>query len=67
MLVVNEAVQSLLADMVTTVCEGGVSMAEDNIFQKLILIGPTPAVEDVVAEDGEHIMELALEEEHIDS
>ena len=54
MLFVNTSVQRLVADVVRTVHAGDSSVAEDNIFQKLILIGLTPAVEDVVAEDAEH-------------
>ena len=54
MLSVNTSVQRLVADVVRTVHAGDSSVAEDNIFQKLILIGLTPAVEDVVAEDAEH-------------
>ena len=41
-------------------------MNEDNRFKKLILICPTPATEDVVAENEEHITELALEEKYTD-
>ena len=50
-----------------TAYEGDMAMAEDNIFQKLILIGLTTAVEDVAVVDAVHIMALALEERGIDS
>ena len=42
-------------------------MAEENRYQELILIGLTPAVEDVVGEEPVHSMVLALEEERIES
>ena len=41
-------------------------MSEDDRSQKLKLIGQTPAVEDVVAEDADHKTALASEEELID-
>ena len=44
MLYVNIAMQRLVEDVVTTVYVGDVDVAEEIIFQKLILIGPTPDV-----------------------
>ena len=67
MLAVNEAVQRLVADTEMTVHAGEVVMAEEGRSQKLILMGLTPAVKDVVTEDAVHIMALAFEEEHIES
>ena len=51
--------------MVTTVHVSDVAMEDYGIFQKLILIGLTLAVEDVVAEDAVHRMALALEDKRI--
>ena len=53
--------------METMVHTGDMAMAEGDRFQKLKLIGQTPDVEDVVAEDVEHKMVLALEGGRIDS
>ena len=64
---INEAAKRLVIDLVTTVHKGEVSVAEDSRSHKLIIIGKTPAVEDVVAEDLVHRMALNLEEERIDS
>ena len=60
LLVINIAVQRLVADAVTTVHAGWVGVAEDNRSQKLKLIGQTPALEDVVLEYVLHIMALTL-------
>ena len=67
MLVVNTAVEIMVVDTVTTAHVGCVAMEEDGRFQKLILIGLTPAVEDVVVKDAVHIMALNLERGVIDS
>ena len=56
-----------MEDAAITVHLSDMAMVEDGRSQKLKVIGQTPAVEDVVAEDMEHKMALALEEEHIDS
>ena len=50
-----------MADAVRTAHAGGVAVAEDNRFQKLILIGLTLAMEDVATEDAVHTMALALD------
>ena len=60
MLSVNEAMEGLASDAVTAVHAGDLAVTEDNRFQKLILISPTPVVEDVAAEDAVHRMALAL-------
>ena len=57
----------LVADMVMMAHVGYMAVAEDGIFQKLKLIGLTPDVGDVVAEDAVHIMALEFEEDCIDS
>ena len=73
MVAVNAAVQRIIADAVITVHVGGVDVAmaisvdEDDISNKLKLIGKNPAMEDVVTDDAEHRMSLDSEEEHIDS
>ena len=56
-----------MADAVITAHVGDVAVVEDGRFQKLILIGLTPAVEDVVVKDAVHIMALNLERGVIDS
>ena len=66
MLDISTDMQRLVVDVVTTVHAGGMDVAEDDIFQKPILIIPTLAAKDVVTEYAEHIMALASEEEHID-
>ena len=67
MLSINAAMKMPVADTVTTVHAEGVAVAEDDRSQKLILIGLTPVVNDVVAEDAVLRMALALEEERIGS
>ena len=67
MLAVNAAVKNLVADVVIKVHAGGVAVVEYNKFQKLILIGLTLEAEDVVAEDADHRMARASEEERIES
>ena len=62
---VNTAVEMPVADTLTTVHAGGVAVAEDDRYQKLILIGLTPVVNDVVSEGVVSIMALSLEEECI--
>ena len=64
---VNTAVEGLVADALTKAHAWDVAMAEDVKFQKLILIGLTPAVEDVDTDYAVHRTELNLEEERIDS
>ena len=59
--------ESLVADMVTTEHAGELAMEEDGIFQKLKLIGLTPAEEDMVAEGAVSTMDIAFKEERIDS
>ena len=67
MLAVNADAEKLVAESVATAHEGDVDMEEDDIFQKLILIGMTLSVEDVVAEDAMKGMALDLKKECIDS
>ena len=67
MLSINVAMKMPVADTVKTVHAEGVAVAEDDRSQKLILIGLTPVVNDVVAEDAVLRMALALEEERIGS
>ena len=67
MLSINVAMKMPVADTVKTVHAEGVAVAEDDRSQKLILIGMTLAVEDVVAEVAVHRMSFALEEERIES
>ena len=67
MLAVNSAVQILVEDALMKVHVGDMSVAKDNKYQKLTLIGLTPAKEDVAAEDEDHRMALALEEKRIES
>ena len=67
MLVVNAAVKMLLENVVTAAHTGDVSVVEGVIYHKMILIGMTPAVADVVADDTVIIMMIALEEERIES
>ena len=67
MLAVNAAVKRLVVDAEMTVHLWDVAVEEDDIYQKLKLIGQTSSVEDVVAKDVEKKMVLALGEEHIDS
>ena len=67
MLAVNTSAEGLAEDAATMVHVGDVAIAKDIRFQKLILIGLTPALEDVAAEDAVQRMTLALEEERIDS
>ena len=67
MLAINAYIQRMLEDTVTTAHEGDVATAEDDRSQKLILIGMTPFMDDVIAEDAVHRMEPDFEEEHIGS
>ena len=67
MLAVNAAVERLAEDVVTEVHVGNMAMAEDDIFQKLVLIGLTMSMDDVAAKYKLHRMSLALEEGIIDS
>ena len=57
----NTDLQRLVVDVAVKVHAGDVAVEEDDRFHKLILIGLTPAKEDVVAEEMEHRMSLALE------
>ena len=67
MLAVNTDVEMQVEDVLMAAHAGGVAVAEDGIFQKLILISLTLAIEDVVAEDAVKIMVISLEEERIES
>ena len=67
MLVTNTVVQRLVADVETMVHVGHVAVAEEDRSKKLKLIGQNPAVEDVVTEDVVHRIDIALEEDRIDS
>ena len=66
MLDINAAVERLVTDTVTVEHSGDVAVAEDNRFQKLIMIGLNTTMEDVAEEDTVQRMALVLEEEHID-
>ena len=67
MIAVNASVKILVVDAVIMVHAGGLAVAEDDRSQKLILIGLTPAVEDVAAECLVNRMALTLEEERIEN
>ena len=61
MLAINTAVEWVLVETITTAHAGYVSVAEDDIFQKLTMIGLTLSMEYVALEDVVHIMALDLE------
>ena len=65
-LAVNSAVERMVVDTVITAHAGDLDVAEDRIFQKLILIGLTPVVEYLFSEDAVHRMALALNENRIE-
>ena len=59
---VNAAVKRLVVVAVTTANDVNMGMAEDSRTHELILIILDPAIDDVVVEDGVHIIALTLEE-----
>ena len=60
MLAVNRSMERMVVDAVRTEHAGGVAVAEDNIFQNLILIGLTLAMEYVATDDTVHRMAPVL-------
>ena len=66
-LAVNETVEGLTEDAVTTDHVEDVATVEGDRFHKLILIGLTPAVEYVATEDMVYRTVLALEDERTES
>ena len=66
LLAINVDVGGMVADTVMAAHVGDMAEAEDNIFQKLILIGLTPYMKNVAADNAVHKMALDMVEERID-